>query len=127
MEKLFIESSKSTPKIDFNPRSNTLLIDGQSYPENAFKFYEQIFSWVDKYLEGLESASQVKIYITLPYINTSSSKSIMVLLDKFDKAFLEGKKVTLTWHYDLDNDSELECAKEFLEDINMPFNIVACE
>ncbi|MTI83735.1 MAG: DUF1987 domain-containing protein [Firmicutes bacterium] len=124
MQKLIIEGSKSTPEINFDPECNILSIKGQSYPENAFKFYESIFSWVDEYMQKLTTEVSVKIDFTLPYINTSSSKCIMMLLEKFDEAFLAGKNIILFWYYDLENESELECAEEFTEDLNLPFNIV---
>ncbi len=124
MQKLIIESSKSTPEINFDPENNILSIKGQSYPENAFKFYESIFNWVDEYIQKLETEASVKIDFTLPYINTSSSKCIMMLLEKFDEAFLSGKNIILYWYYDVENESELECAEEFTEDLNLPFNII---
>ena len=123
MQKLVIEGSKSTPDINFDPENNILSIVGQSYPENAFKFYESIFTWVDEYLQKLETEANVKIDFALPYINTSSSKCIMMLLEKFDEAFLAGKNIILCWYYDVDNESELECAQEFTEDLSLPFSL----
>ena len=43
MSNLYIEQTKSTPRIQFEADSNKLRIEGQSYPENAFKFYEPVF------------------------------------------------------------------------------------
>lgn len=127
MKQLFIEGSKSTPEINFDTENNILTIRGQSYPENAFKFYEPILKWVDDYLIKLQTEAKVQIDFTLPYINTSSSKCIMMLLEKFNEAFLSGKNITLSWYYDVDNESELECAEEFQEDMNLPFKIVPRE
>ena len=127
MEKLFIAPTKGTPCIDFNPENNVLSIKGQSYPENAFKFYEPVFKWVDEYLQNAIGEILIDIEFSLPYINTSSSKCIMMLLDKFEDAFNLGKKITLNWYYDEENESELECAEEFKEDISMPFNIIAID
>lgn len=124
MNTLHIEGSKSTPTVIFNAEKNNLFLQGQSYPENAFKFYEPIFQWVDEYLEKLNAEVLVHIDFNLPYINTSSSKCIMMLLEKLDKAYESGKKLTLNWYYDEDNESELECAEEFKEDLNFPFNII---
>lgn len=125
VERLYIEGTKGTPKVDLNPCSNLLIINGQSYPENAFKFYEPIFQWVDLFLEALDCQTQVEIDFCFPYINTSSSKCVMMLLEKFDEAYKSGKKLRLCWHYDAENDSELECAEEFKEDIFMPFDIIS--
>lgn len=127
MQKIQIESSKSTPKINFDPQAHLLTIQGQSYPENAFKFYEPILKWIDDYLEQLTEAAVVKIELMLPYINTSSTKCFMTLLEKLDEAYSKGKNITLYWYYDEENETELECAEEFQEDLMLPFHIVPKE
>lgn len=124
MKRLYIEQTKGTPMIDFDPEANILLMKGQSYPENAFKFYEEIFKWVDEYLISAQNQVVIELKFKLPYINTSSSKCIMMLLDKFDNAFSNGKSISVNWYYDPENESELECAEEFSEDVNMPFNLI---
>lgn len=124
MEKLYIEQTKATPQIDFDPQTNILKIRGQSYPENAFKFYEPILNWVDEYINETQGEILIEIEFNLPYINTSSSKCIMMFLEKLDNACSIGKNVIVNWFYDEENESELECAEEFREDVSIPFNIV---
>jgi hypothetical protein len=124
MKLLAIDGTKSTPTVSFDPTTNELSLAGQSYPENAFKLYEQLFQWVDEYLEQLPNGVTALIKFNLPYINTSSSKCIMMLLEKFDNAFSNGKQITLDWYYNEDNESELECAEEFIEDLNLPFQLI---
>jgi hypothetical protein len=126
MEKLHIQSTKSTPEIIFDSKDHSLSIKGQSYPENSFKFYEPIFQWLDEYLQML-THEKVQVNFNLPYINTSSSKCIMMLLEKLDQAHLDGKSLELNWYYSADNDSELECAEEFKEDMSLPFHILPLE
>ncbi|MBP2630042.1 MAG: hypothetical protein H6Q70_670 [Firmicutes bacterium] len=124
MESLRIEQTKSTPAIQFDAVSNKLRIEGQSYPENAFKFYEPIFNWLDNYLAELDSEPVLEIYFHMPYINTSSSKCIMMLLEKMENAYQEGRKVAIRWYYNQEDDSALECAEEFKEDLLVPFEII---
>ncbi|MGG1663738.1 DUF1987 domain-containing protein [Brevibacillus sp. NRS-1366] len=125
MDKLMIEGTKSTPEVNFDPDQNTLVIKGQSYPENPFAFYEPIMEWVKEYLSQLEKEASVVVELNIPYINTSSSKCFMVLLDLFDEAYINrNKRIKLTWYYDAGNESGLECAEEFKEDLNFPFDIV---
>lgn len=123
MDALFIEKTKSTPKIEFDPQGHKLRIEGQSYPENAFKFYEPILGWLDKYLEQLQQEAVLEIYFHMPYINTSSSKCMMMLLENLEEAHQMGKKVAIRWYYDRDNEPALECAEEFKEDLTIPFEI----
>lgn len=123
MESLHIAATKSTPEVDFHQEENRLRFSGQSYPENAFKFYEPIFDWVDQCLEQLGTEPFV-IEMRLPYMNTSSTKCFMMMLEKFDEAFAEGKPVSLYWFHDPENENELECAEEFKEDLSLPFHIL---
>jgi hypothetical protein len=125
MEKLTVEKTKSTPEVSFDPESNVLSINGQSYPENAFKFYEPIMKWIDDYLEQLQDGTGVKVELCLPYINTSSTKCFMMLLEKLDEAFQEGADIKLDWYCNEENESEIESAEEFKEDLTLPVNIIS--
>ncbi|UJF34667.1 DUF1987 domain-containing protein [Paenibacillus hexagrammi] len=127
MQAIHIEGSRSTPEIHFDPVLNTLSVKGQSFPENAFKFYEPILAWLDMYLEQLQQEVTVKFELMLPYINTSSTKCFMTLLEKLDEAHAAGKNVQLFWYYDMENESEFECAQEFKEDLNLPFHLICKE
>lgn len=124
MDKLHIEPTKSTPEINFDPINHVLSIQGQSYPENAFQFYQPILQWLDDYLKELRFDIEVRMDFTMPYINTSSSKCIFMVLDKLAEAHSLGAKVVVNWYYDEDNESELECAQEFQEDIDVEFHLV---
>lgn len=124
MNGLFIAPTKSTPKILFEPQKEKLFIEGQSYPENAFKFYEPVLAWMDEYLAQLKHNAVLEIYFHMPYINTSSSKCMMMLFEKLEEAHEAGKTVNIRWYYDRDNEIALDCAEEFKEDFVVPFEIV---
>jgi hypothetical protein len=125
MNLLYIESTKSTPEVRFDPSTGTLSVTGQSYPENAFQFYEPLLRWVDGYLEQTNQNTVISIELQLPYINTSSTKCFMILLEKLDEAYASGKAVEVRWYCDEDNEAEQECAEEFKEDLRLPFAILA--
>ena len=127
MERLFIEQTKSTPAIDFDAVQKKLAIRGESYPENAFQFYEPVLAWLDDFLSGAETAPPIQMNLNLPYFNTSSSKCIMMILEKLAEAHENGKPVVVNWFYDRDNESELECAEEFKEFVDLPFHIIPAD
>ena len=123
MENLIIEATKSSPKIDFNQSSNTLLIHGESYPEDTTLFYEPVFSWLEEYLELLEEKAVVNI--ELIYFNSSSSRVLMDIFDMLEDASEEGRDITINWIYEEDNDASEEYGEEFADDIeNVKFNLV---
>lgn len=123
MDDINIAATKSTPGVAF--KDGIMRINGQSYPENALHFYEPVIQWVQQYLEV--QAGSACFEFNLEYMNTSSSKCIMDLIDILDSAFAQGKDLVINWYYDADNESLLECAEEFQEDVKVPFNIIAQE
>ncbi|AGX87907.1 DUF1987 domain-containing protein [Candidatus Symbiobacter mobilis] len=125
MESLRLEPAKSTPLVDFNVSTRIFTIKGESYPENSFKFYEPILQWLDAFFEQVTDQDVTKLEISLPYINTSSSKCILMLLEKFEKAYQDGKSVVVNWYYDEENESEMECAQDFKEYVELEFNLIA--
>ena len=126
MENLIITSTKSTPEIDFNTKTGILSIKGQSYPENSFSFYKPVISWIKEFLDS-ENSSKISVILEIKYMNTSSTKSMMNIMDMFEKAHTSGKDISVKWFYDKENDSIKEVADEFKEDVRLPFEIIEKE
>jgi hypothetical protein len=122
MERLFIKESKSTPLVDFDSDKGMLSIKGQSYPEDSFGFFKPILEWVKDYVAS--NPEKVSLEFTLTYVNTSSSKCIMMILDALEEAFDKALNIDLKWFCNEENEYEQECAEEFQEDYTFPFKIV---
>lgn len=122
MELLTLNPTASTPEVNFDPDTGVLVIRGESYPENSLELFRPILAWVQAFLES--SPLPVKLEIGLTYLNTSSIKSLMDLLDLLEEAHRESRDVTVTWFYDEDNDRALEMAEEFREEVTLPFFVV---
>jgi len=123
MERLLLKDSKSTPFVDFDADKDILIIKGQSYPENAFLFFNPLLEWLKEYLAG-KVGQDVWIEVTLTYTNTSSSKCIMMILDLLEAAADQRVNVNLKWICNEHNEYEQEFAEEFKEDYTFPFEIV---
>jgi hypothetical protein len=125
VERLLIEATKSTPTVDFNPVRKQLTIRGESYPENSFQFYEPILQWLDSFLRLTAPEGPIVLDLQLSYINTSSSKCLMMILEKLEEAKTAGHRVNVNWYYDPENENELECAEEFRDFVELTeFNII---
>lgn len=127
METLIIEQTKSTPQVDFNAENRLLMLKGESYPENSFKFYEPILSWLDNFFAEIADDGEIKLEMSLPYINTSSSKCVLMMLEKLEEAKDNGRNVVVNWYYEEDNESEMECAEDFKEFVELEFNLIAVQ
>lgn len=117
-----IPQTVSTPQVSFEPVTRKLLISGESYPENSFVFYAPIIEWVK---EVLKETGGLNLEINVSYMNSSSTKCILDLLDHLEEAHGHGVPVSITWCYDRDNPRSFDLADEFREEITFPFSIVA--
>lgn len=122
MENLIYKATKSTPDINLDASNNLIEISGQSYPEDSTTFYQPVFSWIKEYLS--HATEKVNVKFKLVYLNTSSSKCVMTILDMLEDAHKEGKEIVVNWHYDSENDAALESGEDFREDLDLNFNLV---
>jgi hypothetical protein len=117
MQNLVIPAAARTPAIHFDFSSNHLKVSGESYPEDVTEFYKPVFSVLDAYLATLGSGS-CRFDFELIYINSSSAKAIMMLMDKLDAAAAaNGASVDIYWFYDVEDDTMQELGEEFGEDL----------
>lgn len=122
LQPLVIAGTTSTPTVDFNAETGLLVLDGESYPENSFDFFRPLLDWARSFLS--QSHGPVRLQIGLTYMNTSSIKSMMDLLDLLEEAHASSREVTVTWYYDEENDRALEMAEEFREEVTLPFFVL---
>lgn len=117
MKRLFIEQTVSTLGVDFDPQTATMILRGESYPENAFKFFAPLLEWLNVFLSGLESGVKVTLDIDIVYFNSSSSKALMNVFDMLDAAAKGGVEASIFWRYHVENEIARECGEEFQEEL----------
>ena len=122
MDNLHIVPTGSSPLVDFDAETGLLRLSGESYPENALEFFRPILAWISAFLE--RDARPLTLELRLTYMNTSSIKSLMDILDDLEDAHQGGREVRLHWYCDEDNGRALEMAEEFREDLTLPFQII---
>ena len=108
---LHIEATKSSPLVLYTAGTNTLCVEGNSYPENSFQFYEPLFEFVKNELVSVEA--KVVIELKLIYFNSTTSKT---LFDLFDLLQDNIKNLEIKWYYSKDNEFILEAGEDFKED-----------
>jgi hypothetical protein len=115
-DKLDIEATSRTPAVTFDFQGHRLKITGESYPEDVTEFYGPVFSALDAYLAGLGKGT-CRFDFELIYLNSSSAKAIMMLMDKLDAAAKKGASIDVYWFYDTEDDTMQELGEEFGEDL----------
>lgn len=121
MSDLSIVATSTTPGIEASWSSGRLCLRGDSYPENSFDFFQPVIAWLQAYLAERRPLS---LEVGLAYLNTSSVRVMMDLLDMLEEAFGQGVNVELTWFYEPGNERVAELAEEFKEDCTFPYAVL---
>lgn len=121
MKDLNIAATQSTPSIQSDSAAGSLVLRGDSYPENSFELFGPVIQWVDDYLAG--TTEPLALTLELQYLNTSSVKAVMDIFDLLENAHASGRNVSVTWFYDARNERVGELAEEFKEDCTFPFDV----
>lgn len=121
MNAIRIAGSQSTPEIHCNPESGTVLLQGDSYPENSYELYQPVIEWIETWLDRHQ---HLHLELRLVYMNTSSVKAMMDIFDILEAAHQKGQHVSVDWFYDRRNERVAEMADEFREDCTFTFQII---
>ena len=119
---LLIPQTGSTPLIRFDEKQGVLTVRGESYPENSFDFYAPVLTWLS---DSLPSLPGMRLEVAVSYMNSSSIKCMLDILDALEAAYKEGKEVAVVWIYDPDNPRALDLAEEFRSEVTLPFTMSA--
>ena len=123
MQNLVIPATARTPAVNFDFAGHHLKLAGESYPEDVTEFYNPVFTAIDQYLQAL-GPGKCRFDFELIYLNSSSAKAIMMLMDKLDAAAANGASVDVFWFYDKEDDTMQELGEEFGEDLaNAAFHL----
>ena len=125
MEKIFIEPTRVTPLINFDPEQGLLELKGRSSPENSIQFYQNL-------IDGLEEFSQngqvdLIANFAFEYFNTSSSKCLFDVFKKLGKIGQSGKNVIINWFYEEDDDDMMEAGEDYSDLLDLDFNFMEIE
>jgi hypothetical protein len=117
MDNLYIAATATSPEVDFRFDQHSLLLRGESYPENAAAFYAPVIEQLRKYLADSVGAT-VTIDIVLTYFNSSSTKMLFSMFDALDKAAQSGSRVLMNWYRDEEDETIFEFGEELKADFH---------
>ncbi|WP_028315288.1 DUF1987 domain-containing protein [Desulfatibacillum aliphaticivorans] len=128
MQQLLIEQTASTLGVDFDPQTSTLAMSGESYPENALKFFTPVAAWLEEFLSSRTPGDKIQVDLDIIYFNSSTSKVLMNIFDMLEEAAKKRILVNIAWKHHAENEISQECGEEFAEELQYAnFKIQAYE
>ena len=125
MEKFFIEPTRVTPLVNFDPDQGVLEIKGRSSPENSILFYQKIIDSLDEFAES--GGDEFTANFSFEYFNTSSSKCLFDLFKKLSKIRDDGKEIKINWYYEEDDEDMMEAGEDYADLLDLDFNFLEIE
>lgn len=122
MERIELEPTMETPKVLLDKDNAVIEFAGNSLPEDVNSFYEPVLEWIDKYIENPNETTEINM--KFDYYNTSSSKMILKILEKFREIHKKGYSVVVNWHYMEDDEDMIEAGEDYADHLKIPFNMI---
>jgi hypothetical protein len=126
LENLEIAASTGTyfiPTVSFNAETGVCLLQGESYHENTWEFYNTLMQWLNRYMQEVQGELQFNFKLT--YFNTSSSKCLLDIIRLLKDYEAKGHVVKTRWYYPEDDVDNLTEAEDFMADTGLKMEIIA--
>ena len=115
MERLTLPATQFTPRVDLDYAARALVLQGESYPENAAEFYGPILTAVRQYMSDSQPG-KTTVTLQFAYVNSSSTRSLQQLLTLLDSAARDGANIDVRWLVEADDDAMAELGVDLLSD-----------
>jgi len=116
-----IPDSPYYPEVEFDATSGICELTGESYMEEAYKFYTPILNWLKEYSQS--EANAITLNVKLTYFNTNSSRLLLDMFDILKKAKDEGRKIVINWYYEDDDPDVQEEVEDFEIETGLKINM----
>jgi hypothetical protein len=118
-----IEMSVDTPKIVLDEDNSIFLIEGHSYPADAFKAYKVVLEWVKDIYS--DTGSQLICEFKFKMISSASRKMIYEIMKELEIKGSENKNIQIHWYYESYDDDMIDVGEYFAECISLPFKFIS--
>lgn len=124
MNDIHIKGEKGTffiPVVNFSAETGICELDGESYLEDTFTFYQPLIDWVNEFAK---TGKPITLNVGLTYFNTASSRSILDILLALKDYEENGGTVAVNWSIkDWDEDMQQE-VEDFALDSDLSIKIL---
>lgn len=120
--KLDIKETRDTPEVIFDPKNKRFEMTGNSFPEDAAKFFFPIFDWIERYIQSPNKTTH--LVCKLEYFNSSSAKMLYNIFMEFEKLNDYGFEVLISWYFEPEDKLIEEKGLEYKGILNIPFELI---
>ena len=117
MPNLRIPATDRTPEVDFDFDNRHLKLKGESYPEDAARFFGPLLQAMQDFVKT-RPAIPLLFDLELVYFNSSTAKALMNLFQLLETAAKDGRDIRVNWHFAPDDETMQEFGEDFAQDFH---------
>lgn len=117
-----IQDSPYYPEVNFDAATGVCEIKGESYMEEAYKFYTPLLNWLKEFT--ITEGNAINFNVKLTYFNTNSSRLLLDLFDILKKSIDAGNKVQINWYYETDDPDIRDEVEDFEIETGLSINLI---
>ncbi|NJM15084.1 MAG: DUF1987 domain-containing protein [Bacteroidales bacterium] len=110
------------PDISFDIETGIFEITGESYLEDTVEFYSPLIEWIKQFTE--EYTKPITVNFKLSYYNTSSSRSLLDILNAIKEYERRGNDVEVNWYHKGSDPEVEEEVEDYMLDTELKINLV---
>jgi len=124
MEKLFIQSTSSSPEIELCSESNVFKMVGESCMSDANLFYAPVLDWLRAY--GKELNANAKFEFGFSAVSQTSMKMLLFLCQEIKSMQIDGQQVEVSWCFSKESPELKEIGQDisFMTDLDFNYSAV---
>lgn len=123
MEAKRLAGTDESPEVVLDKTTNEFKFIGKSLPEDVKEFYNPILDWIEQYVENPNEDTVVEF--NMEYFNSASSKQILDILERFSAIKDKGKKISVKWHYQHDDEDMEDAGESYADIVEVPFELIS--
>lgn len=117
LEKLTIKVSAFSTFIEFDNKTNVLVMRGHNVPADAYTFFIPLMDWTEEYLKL--NPGKITLNISFEYLHTAAARQVYELIKYIKKS---GNTLIVNWNYEEEDDDMKQLGMDFSSTLGIEFN-----
>lgn len=115
---MLIEKTTNTPYVNLSVEDCTFEIIGNSFSDEISEFYDNVIKWVETEMPKI--SCEIECIFHFYVFNSVTYKTILLLMSKFYELKEQGKKITIKWIYDVEDEDSGDVGEDLKEIFDIP-------
>jgi len=115
---MIIRETPGSPYVQLSVDDCVFIIKGNSFSENLNNIYEKVLNWIDNEMPKIKC--DIECIFNFNVSNSVTYKNILIIMTKFSELQKLGKKITVVWYYDKEDEDSLAIGEDIEELFNLP-------